>query len=322
MKVSVIIPVIEINNYIRKSVPEILKLNNQDFEIIILPNEKTDESWTKTKIIPTKVPDPAVKRDLGAKNSTGEILAFLDDDAYPKKDWLDKSLKHFSDSSVAAIGGPAITPKNSSFFQKVSASVFESYFGGGKTRERYLPIGKVRKTDDWPSVNLLVRKDIFQKTGGFNSTFWPGEDTKLCLEILKLDKKIIYDPNMVVYHHRRTTLAKHLKQIGSYGLHRGYFVKKYPQTSLRLFYFIPSLFFLYILSFFIIPLFSVRYPFGMFYALPLALYLLGLLVDGIISAFRYRNLSVGIVTMPIIFLTHLYYGFRFLQGLFIKKLAK
>lgn len=321
MRVSIIIPVIAINDYIRESIPEILKLDHQDFEIIILPNERTDESWEKAKIVPTKVSDPAIKRDKGAENAVGEILAFLDDDAYPKKDWLDMALKHFSDPSVAAVGGPAITPKNSSFFQKVSASVFESYLGGGKTRERYLPIGEVRETDDWPSVNLLIRKDVFQRLGGFDSTFWPGEDTKLCLGILKLGKKIIYDPKAVVYHHRRPSLFKHLKQIGNYGLHRGYFAKVYPETSLKFFYLIPSLFFLYILLLLSLPL-IFPFPYPPFFFLPLALYLLGLIIDGIISAFRYKNILVGITTMPVIFLTHLYYGLRFIQGLLAQELKK
>lgn len=322
LKVSIIIPVLAINDYIRESMPEILKLNYQDFEIIILPNQKATEPWPKTKIIATNVSDAAVKRDIGAKHAHGEILAFIDDDAYPQADWLDKALKHFDNPIVAAVGGPAITPKNSHFFQKVSASVFESYLGSGTTRERYLPIGRSKTVDDWPSVNLLIRKDVFLAIGGFDSTFWPGEDTKLCLEVLKLNKKIIYDPEVIVYHHRRTNLIRHLQQIGNYGLHRGYFAKVYPQTSLKPFYFLPSLFALYIISFFIMPIFSKTYPFGMFYALPLGLYFVGLLIDGTISTIRYRNLLIGLPTMTTIFLTHFYYGLRFIQGLLVKKLKK
>jgi hypothetical protein len=75
------------------------------------------------------------------------------------------------------------------------------------------------------------------------------KDTKLCHDLVyKNKKKILYVPNMIVWHSRREGLASHLKQIGGYGIHRGYFVKKYPQTSLRLKYFIPTLFFLFVLA--------------------------------------------------------------------------
>jgi hypothetical protein len=78
---------------------------------------------------------------------------------------------------------------------------------------------------------------------GFSTDFWPGEDTKLCLDITKkLGKKIVYDPSVLVYHHRRPLFKGHLNQVANYALHRGYFAKVYPETSLKIAYFVPSLF--------------------------------------------------------------------------------
>jgi len=52
IKVSIIIPVKEINDYIRESVPIILKMDYQNYEIIILPNEDNIPfSAEKTKIV-------------------------------------------------------------------------------------------------------------------------------------------------------------------------------------------------------------------------------------------------------------------------------
>lgn len=322
-KVSIIIPVKKINDYIHESMDYILKLDYPSFEVLIFPDEKDKvHSWPKTKIIASGKVGPAEKRDLALKYAKGKILAFLDDDAYPEPDWLKKMVHCFRDGEVGAVGGAAITPKSDGVLQKVSGAVFESYLGGGFARNRYLCLGDHCESEDWPTVNLLVWKDVFAEVGGFDSAYWPGEDTKLCLDIINAGYKILYDPEGVVYHHRRSDLWKHFKQIGSYALHRGHFAKIYPKTSLKIGYFAPTLFDLYLISFFIWPLILGYYPLGMFYVLPLGIYILGLLVDAVIISWRWRNPLVGLITMPMIALTHIWYGVRFVQGLIIPKLTR
>lgn len=320
--VSIIIPVKKINNYIRESLPKILKLSKSNIEIIIFSDEKEDNyDWPHTRIISSGIIGPAEKRDLAIKYAKGNILAFIDDDAYPDNSWLTKALDHFNDIKVGAVGGPAITPKHDSILQKVSGAVSESYLGGGGARNRFISTGKSCNIDDWPTVNLLVRSDIFKKIGGFDSTYWPGEDTKLCLDIINSGYKIIYEPESIVYHHRRSNILNHFKQIGNYGLHRGYFVKKYPQTSLRLWYFIPSLFDFYLMSILILAVFH-QYNFLKFYLAPLYVYFLGLILDSFIISIRWKNIFVGLLTIPMIFLTHIWYGIRFIYGLTLSELTR
>lgn len=321
LKVSIIIPVIAINDYIKESLPKILELDWPDFEIIIFPDkEDKNHTWPKTRIIASGKVGPAEKRDLATKHAKGEILAFLDDDAYPEKDWLKVAIKHFADKKVAAVGGPAITPYDDGVLQKVSGAVFESYLGGGATRNRYLSIGKIKEVDDWPTVNLLVRSDVFEQVGGFDNTYWPGEDTKLCLDILKAGYKIKYDPGVIVHHHRRNDLFKHFKQIGNYALHRGYFAKIYPETSRKFFYFVPSLFVLYLIVLAIILISNNQQLITIISIIPLAFYILGLAVDSMIISLRWRNPIIGIIIMPMILFTHIWYGIRFIWGLIVPKL--
>ena len=322
LSVSIIVPVIAINDYIRESVPKMLLLDWPDFEIIIFPDKADDKHhWPKTRIIPSGKVGPAEKRDLALKYAAGEIIAFLDDDAYPEPDWLRKAIKRFDDQKIGAVGGPAITPKDDGTLQKVSGAVFESYIGGSGARNRYLPVGKVKEVDDWPTVNLLVRKEVFEKIGGFDNTFWPGEDTKLCLDILNAGYKITYEPSAIVHHHRRSDLLKHFKQIGNYGLHRGHFAKIYPKTSRKPFYFVPTLFDLYLIYLIGLLVFSSLNT-VLFYSIPLIAHFSGLLLDAIIISIRWRNPLVGIVTIPMIFLTHVWYGIKFVQGLISKKLER
>ncbi len=321
IKISIVIPIIEINDYLKESIPQILKLNNRDFEIIVLPNKASNNKWPKTRIIPTGFSNASKKRNLGVKEARGEIIAFLDDDAYPQKDWLDKALKHFDDKKIIAVGGPAITPKKDSILQKASGAMSESIIGIGEARERFMPTGKQHFVDDWPSVNLIVRRDVFIKSGGFDPRYWPGEDTKLCLELIKYGK-IIRDPRAIVYHHRRASLLKHLRQNGNFGLHRGHFAKKYPGNSFRLCYFIPSIFVVYLIFLFIIWIFNILNIFYLNALIwniilsPLYIYILLMTVDIIMISIRHKNLLVGIATIPYIFLTHIYYGLRFIKGYF------
>ncbi len=315
MTVSIIVAVKGDNPNLRECIGRCLQLRYPDFEILVFPDKEINLNFPKAKVIPTGELTPPQKRDLAIDKAKGEILAFLDDDTYPESDWLDNALKHFSNSDIAAVGGPAITPESDSLMQKASGEVYASWLVSGPYTYRYLPKGE-RAVDDFPSCNLLVRKSIFQDLGGFNTKFWPGEDTFLCLKITRdLKKKIIYDPKVLVYHHRRRIFAGHLRQIANYALHRGYFVKRFPGNSLRLSYFIPSLFVLAqaagLAVAFLNPAFRPLYSLG------LTLYLATALIFSLRKDFR----LIFLVFWGIIF-SHLTYGLYFIRGLFSGKLKE
>jgi cellulose synthase/poly-beta-1,6-N-acetylglucosamine synthase-like glycosyltransferase len=317
-KFSIIIPVQEINDYILETCQNLKNLNGDCFEVFIFPDEIEEskkeelEKKLKAKIFATGNIGPAGKRDMALKYAQGEFLAFLDDDAYPKADWLGVAEKYLENLEVAAIGGPQLTPNSDSFWQKVSGAVFLSPLSGNVSL-RYWPGRKAKEVDDWPTVNFIIRKSIFSELGGFASQYWPGEDTKLCLAITReLKKKIMYIPSLIVFHHRRTGLKKHLKQVGSYGLHRGFFAKKFPETSRKLIYFLPSLLDIFIIFGAVASFFSkevfVPYIFG------LAIYSGALLFSFVLTWNRTKDLLVSLITLPFLVLTHLWYGARFIQG--------
>jgi len=318
-KYSFVIPVKEINGHIRSFMPKISEIGRDDFEIIIYPDIATEENWNKTRQIATGNCGPAEKRNLARRDALGEILIFVDDDAYPEKSFLDFLDKDFKDENIVAVGGPAITPSENSFWQKVSGATFLSRFSHSHP-ERYVPIGEKRFVNDWPTVNLSVRKKDFISVGGFDCDYWPGEDTKFCLDLLRnTDGKILYDPNLVVWHSRREGLLKHLKQLGGYGLHRGFFARKYPKTSFKMIYFIPSVFFLFValgwITIFIHPLLANLYF--------LAWFVYGLaLVKSFSDMIKYESVLVSLTALLYVFLTHLAYGARFIQGFIFTKELK
>jgi GT2 family glycosyltransferase len=312
---SIIIPVKEINDYVRETVPYIQTLDLGNWELIIVPNGPDQNEWESDRrisLFSSGRVGPADKRDQATEIAKGEVLVFLDDDSYPKSDLLSIAMKYFDDDSVSAIGGPAITPESDTYWQKVSGAVFLSKFTGGNP-ERYIPVGIAREVDDWPSVNFMVRKSDFIEVGGFNSPYWPGEDTHLCLKLIQKRKKIMYAPELIVWHHRRSGLMRHIKQVGAYGLHRGYFARRLPETSLKAKYFAPSA----ILCLIAMSLFSMLLPEYLRNSVYIGLtaYLLGLIM-GSISIAKLTTLRIALGAVPFIFATHMSYGFKFLQGFF------
>lgn len=316
---SIIIPLKKCNAYLEENIRALLTGSYKHFEIIVLPDKKEKKSFPKTKIISTGNVGPAEKRDKGAELAKGQILAFIDDDAYPSKDWLKHAAHLFEKKNVAAVCGPGVTPPHDSLLQKVSGAFSASLLGGGPYTYRFIP-QKARYVDDYPSMNLLVRKIDFDKVHGFDTNYWPGEDTKFCLDITQiLKQKMLYDPRVLVYHHRRAIFKQHLLQNGRYGLHRGYFARVLPKTSLRISYFIPSLLLVAIVT---LPgLFLIHKVLFFLDLLLISLYLLLTIISAIINFMQEKNITVSLLLIPTTIVTHLWYGMKFIQGfLFTKSL--
>ena len=329
MTVSIIIAVKACCENLGECVSRCLELKFGDFEIIILPDSSFPAegvfSSPKIRIIPTGDVTPPFKRDIGARQAKAEIIAFLDDDAYPDKEWLSQAIKIFNeDKDIGCVCGPAVTPLSDSLMQKASGLVYSSIFISGNHIFRYIP-QKRKQVFDFPSCNFLIKKELFEKVGGFDKPFWPGEDTFLCLKVLNSGKKMIYDPKVLVFHHRRTLFGAHLKQIKNYALHRGYFAKKYPKTSLQIEYFIPSIFVLGLLFGGVGAVFSsivaVIYRFLVFLYLVIASssgFFLGFKTDETLV----NRIKLSVFTSLGIILTHLSYGVYLVKGLFAQKMPE
>ncbi|OGV59453.1 MAG: hypothetical protein A2283_09220 [Lentisphaerae bacterium RIFOXYA12_FULL_48_11] len=313
-KVSIIIVYPAATTYLDECLDGIGQQSYTNYEIILLPDEPSNRNWpSHIREIPTGKIRPAEKRNIGIQNANGEIIALLDDDAFPLENWLRHAIVYFSNKDIAAVGGPASTPPNDPLMARLGGVVYANYLVSGPYRYRYEP-GIVQYVDDYPSCNLIVRTDVMKQLGGFRTDFWPGEDTYLCLDIIKkLHLKILYDPRVAVHHHRRQLFLPHLRQIGRYAMHRGYFAKKFPETSRKLSYMLPSLFVLGLITG---AIFSILIPIlAPFYLSAILIYA----VISLLSSFRLNPVHWIIVWVGVV-LTHLVYGARFIAGLLVDRL--
>lgn len=316
-KVSVVIACPGDSEMLRECLASLEAQTYTNWEAIVLPDEffLPPLGSGRIGVRPTGKVRPAEKRNIGIAEARGDIVAFIDDDAFADEHWMEFAVKYFGDQEIGAVGGPGVTPPNDGYLAKVGGLVYSNFLVAGNFRYRYVAGGIRRDVDDYPSCNLFVRRSVLKEIGGYRTDFWPGEDTLLCKDIIDADKRIVYDPWVIVNHHRRALFAPHLRQLSRYAFHRGYFVKRYASNSLHLSYFIPSLFVVYLL-FEIAELaawFLMDKPHSIFFivsAVPLLAY--AALVA--LTTFS-RNPLTWLLTALGVLATHICYGVRFMQGL-------
>lgn len=315
-KISVVIPTRVLDPLTVECISKCNELNYSNFDIKLIIDYLVEAQMehTGSRVIPSGPVGPAVKRNMGINDSNAEIVAFIDSDAWPEHDWLRNAVPYFKDDNVAAVCGPAVTPFKDNRKQLVSGLIYSSHLVSGNTTYRYT-YHALRDVDDYPSCNLFVRRSDLINAGGFPEEYWPGEDTVLCLKLTKeLGKRIIYVPNVVVNHHRRPIYRSHLRQVYSYGLHRGFFVRKFPETSRRLKYFVPSLFVL-----------SLLVGLGLSFIDPVVLYayltFVGLyLMSALLSSVKSLNVLDNLLVFPGIIATNVTYGIAFMIGLCLRRI--
>lgn len=308
--VSIVIACPAYSNYLKECLSGIARQSYKNLEVIVLPDTPfvPEEYPFPLQIIATGKSRPAAKRNAGIAAARGSIIAFIDDDAYPAPDWLKHAIPYFSLPDTGAVGGPGVTPPDDPFMAQAGGRVYANLLVSGNYRYRYAGDRVRTDIDDLPSCNLMVKREILVQINGYRTDFWPGEDTLLCLSITKeLKKRIIYDPWVLVFHHRRPLFGAHLRQTGRYALHRGHFLKRFPATSFRIGYMIPTLF---VVALIVGGLIAPLHPLLLYiYIVGVALYLLLTLISSFsINPLMWLTVWTGVIA------THLVYGVRFAQG--------
>lgn len=317
-KISIVIPLHVVSDRFFSDLKKFSKLKYTNYEILIVVNEKLSiPKIANSRLLITgmKRSSPAEKRDFAVKYAKGDIMAYIDDDAYPDPNWLTNAVKDFADDpSLVAVGGSGLTPPDDSYLAKLGGFVYQSRFTSGKLRHRFTNEGYEKKfVEDWPAYNLFIKKSFLNEVGGWESAFYGGEDTYVCLKLISKGR-ILYDPDVIVYHHRRELFEPHLKQIHNVGVHRGYFFKVYPETSRSLIYLMPSLLTLGFWSMMLGSFFNTRV------LVTFILFSSAAYTVACQSVSRGNTLRGSMISGLGVIATHMAYGFGFMRGLCTGKL--
>lgn len=120
-KISVIIPIYNIANYLPKCINSILNQTFEDFELLLIDDGSTDDSVKicnsfakvdrRVLVVQKENGGVSSARNLGIKKATGEYIAFIDGDDYVSSDYLEKLIKPHSDLCIC--GGCYAKPDGS-----------------------------------------------------------------------------------------------------------------------------------------------------------------------------------------------------------------
>ncbi len=264
---------------------------------------------------------PSVQRNRAIKSAQGDLIYFLDDDARPTAGALRRAAEHFSRADVQMVGGPNVCPANAPWIERIFAVVLSSWLAFGPSRARYVPLGAVRESSEKELIlcNLVARRQTLVDLGGFDESLYPNEENALMDLIQKRGGKLLYDPEMIVERRPRANLKAFIKMLLTYGRGRAEQFRLHPTFGSAL-NFVPPLFCVYLLALAVLTLAAMaksRVDWLTVAFIPLLLYLLCVLVQTGASSLRH-GIARSLAALPLIVLTHIFYGLGFWRGLFTR----
>lgn len=275
----------------------------------------------KLEIILARGKQPSVQRNTALRAAKGDLIYFLDDDSVAPRGNLRAGVAHFRDAQVQMLGGPNLCPLDAPELEQVFALVLTTWLAFGPSRARYAKVGAVRASSEKELIlcNMMARRETLLKHGGFNEALYPNEENALMDEIQKEGGKLIYDPDFIVHRRPRRTLSAFCRMLRTYGRGRAEQFREKPTFGSAL-NFVPPLFLVYLLTWFIVVNITfvprARY-FPELYSLPLAFYAVAVLLQ-VLALVPAGGFVRALGALPLIVLTHLLYGYGFWRGLFTK----
>ena len=155
-----------------------------DFELIVVDDGSTDGSleWLRSQteqivLLSQTNRGPGAARNLGAKEATGEFLAFLDSDDL----WFPWTLQTYQ-SVIHGNGNPSfIAGKPFRFGEDKAAANARSSPTRVNAFRDYLASGSEWRW--WGASSFVIRRDAFLACGGFTDEWVNGEDADLALRL-------------------------------------------------------------------------------------------------------------------------------------------
>jgi GT2 family glycosyltransferase len=208
--VSIVIPVYNKWQYTVNCLNSICKNTEGDYEVIVVDDASTDETVSlisqieNLHLVRNKRNSGFVDTcNSGARASKSDYILFLNNDTMVTRNWLPPLLTMIKREGVGAVGSKLVYPNGT--LQEAGAIIWNDgsgwNYGRGDDPEKP-EYNYVREVDYCSGASLLVKKDLFEKVGGFDERFKPGycEDSDLCFTLRKMGYKVIYQPLSSVVH--------------------------------------------------------------------------------------------------------------------------
>ncbi|MEO0004705.1 MAG: glycosyltransferase family 2 protein, partial [candidate division WOR-3 bacterium] len=198
--VSIIVPTYNEDKVIRQSLNSLLKLNYPAYEIIVVDDGSTDETFQKAKayvgnygkatvkLISTPNQGKARALNTGIKYAQGEIIVCMDGDSRLEPQSLKKGVQHFRNPKVGAVAGNVKVVNRNKLITRLQAL---EYIEGVNLPRRAQ--GILRLVNIVPGPIGFFRRKALEDVGYYSwDTF--AEDCDLTLKLLAAGWRVEYEP--------------------------------------------------------------------------------------------------------------------------------
>ena len=224
--ISVVICSYNGSRTIRFCLEGVAKLRYPNYEVIVVDDGSTDSLPDIVREYPVRLIHSENKglsnaRNVGLAAATGEIIAYLDDDACPSPYWLHFLVETFRGGKFVGVGGPNIAPPGDA---DIADAVAHSPGG---------PIHVLLSdtvAEHIPGCNMAFLTKSLRAVGGFDAQFRiAGDDVDVCWRLQSRGWHLGFSPAAVVWHKRRNSLRAYWRQQLNYGKAEAMLERKWPE---------------------------------------------------------------------------------------------